>query len=63
MQDAEHAVALGATRLARMARTGEPPEAVCLPAAPLETVPPDPALVAAYAARLPAWRTAAANLA
>ncbi len=63
LPDAEHAVALGATRLARLAHTGEPPEAVCLPATPLELIHPDPALAAAYAAHRPAWQTAAANLA
>ncbi|MGI4793990.1 MAG: xylulokinase [Janthinobacterium lividum] len=63
LPDAEHAVALGATRLARMAHTGEPPEAVCLPATPLDIIHPDPALTAAYAAHRPAWQTAAANLA
>ncbi len=63
LPDAEHAVALGATRLARLAHTGEPPASICRPATALELVHPDPALTAAYAARLPAWRAAANNLA
>lgn len=63
LPDAEHSVALGATRLARLAHTNEPPESVCRPATPLEIIHPDPALTAAYAARLPTWRTAATNLA
>ena len=60
LPDAEHSVALGATRLARMARTGEPPESVCIAPDPVEIVSPDPALAAAYAERLPAYRAAAA---
>ena len=59
LPDAEHGVALGAARLARMAATGEPPATVCPPPAILETILPDPALAAAYAARLPAYRAAA----
>ena len=53
---AEHSVALGAARLARMALTGEPASMVCPPPAALETITPDPALAAAYAARLPDYR-------
>lgn len=63
LPDAEHAVALGATRLARLAHTGEAPEAVCLPATPLEIIHPDPALTAAYAAHRPTWQAAVTNLA
>ena len=59
LPDAEHGVALGATRLARMALTGESPDAVCIPPTPIEIITPDPALAAAYAARLPAYRNAA----
>ena len=60
LPDAEHSVALGATRLARLALTGEAPAAVCTAVPPVETIEPDPALVAAYAERLPAYRSAAA---
>ncbi|MDO9708163.1 xylulokinase [Paracraurococcus lichenis] len=48
--------AFGAARLARLAVTGEAAAAVCTPPARAETVEPDPALAAAYAARLPRWR-------
>lgn len=48
--------AFGAARLARMAATGEAPEAVCAPPACVETVEPDPALAEAYAARLLRYR-------
>ncbi len=48
--------AFGATRLARLAATGEAPEEVCAPAARVETVEPDPALAGAYASRLPRYR-------
>ena len=59
LPDAEHGVALGATRLARMALTGESPTAICIAPAPIEIITPDPALTAAYADRLPAYRKAA----
>ena len=49
--------AFGAARLARMAVTGEAPEAVCTPPAREETIVPDPSLAAAYAARLVQYRT------
>ncbi len=48
--------AFGAARLARMAVTGEPPEAVCLPPEREAVMLPDPALVAAYAERLARYR-------
>ncbi|MBD0275352.1 MAG: xylulokinase, partial [Acetobacteraceae bacterium] len=48
--------AFGAARLARLAVTGEAPEAVCAPPARVETVEPDPALAEAYASRLPRYR-------
>jgi xylulokinase len=47
----EQGGAFGAARLARMAVTGEPPEAVCTPPARMETILPDPHLAEAYAAR------------
>ncbi len=53
---AEHSVALGAARLARMAATGEPPDIVCTAPEPLEVVEPEPALARAYADRLTAYR-------
>lgn len=52
----EHGGAFGAARLARMAVTGEAPEAVCVPPAREETVFPDPALAEAYAERVAAYR-------
>ena len=52
----EHGGAFGAARLARMAATGEAPDAVCTPPAVEETVTPDPALVEAYAGRLARYR-------
>jgi xylulokinase len=48
--------AFGAARLARMAVTGEAPETGCAPPPREETVVPDPALAAAYAARLAQYR-------
>ncbi|CAA9282546.1 MAG: Xylulose kinase [uncultured Acetobacteraceae bacterium] len=48
--------AFGATRLARLAVTGEAAEDVCVPAVRAETVEPDPALAEAYASRLPRYR-------
>jgi len=52
----EHAGALGAARLARMAATGEAAETACPRPAAIATVAPDRALAAAYAARLAQWR-------
>jgi xylulokinase len=48
--------ALGAARLARMAVTGEAPEAVCSAPARAETIDPEPGLVAAYAERFATYR-------
>ena len=48
--------AFGAARLARLALTGEPAEAVCTKPAVLETVDPDPSLQAEYAARFATFR-------
>ncbi|HEX2943754.1 MAG TPA: FGGY-family carbohydrate kinase, partial [Rhodopila sp.] len=52
----EHGGAFGAARLARMAVTGEAPDAVCHPPAQAETISPDPALAEAYAERLGRYR-------
>lgn len=52
----EHGGAFGAARLARMAATGEPPATVCTPPPTAELIPPDPALAAAYRARLDTYR-------
>jgi xylulokinase len=52
----ETGAAFGAARLARMAVTGEPPEAVCSAPARAETIDPEPRLAAAYAERLEAYR-------
>jgi xylulokinase len=52
----EHGAAFGAARLARMAVTNEPPEAICTPPTRRETILPDPALAEAYASRLPQYR-------
>jgi xylulokinase len=57
LEAGEHGGAFGAVRLARMAVTGETPDAVCLPPVREETVVPDPGLVAAYAARGSRYRT------
>ena len=54
--ESEHGAAFGAARLARLAVTGEDPGAVCTPPSRLETIVPDPALAAAYAGRLAAYR-------
>ncbi|WP_158743126.1 xylulokinase [Acidisphaera sp. L21] len=59
----EQGGAFGAARLARMAVTGETPEAVCEPPAVAETIQPDPALSAAYAARMVQYRALHAGLA
>ena len=48
--------AFGAARLARLAVTGESPEAVCTPPRILEVVEPDPGLVDAYRSRVEAFR-------
>jgi xylulokinase len=48
--------AFGAARLARMAVTGEAPEAVCTPPIRTETIHPDPALTGAYAGRIGVYR-------
>jgi xylulokinase len=43
--------AFGAARLARLALTGEAPEAVCVKPKVMETIEPDPGLHAAYGER------------
>ncbi len=48
--------AFGAARLARMAVTGESPEAVCTPPDRAEEIAPDPALAGVYAERLGRYR-------
>jgi xylulokinase len=54
--ESEHGGAFGATRLARMAVTGEAPEDVCSRPDRIETIMPDPALAEAYAARQSVYR-------
>ena len=54
--EGETGAAFGAARLGRLAVTGEPIEAVCTPPRRVETFLPEPALVDAYAERLPHWR-------
>ncbi len=56
LADGEHGGAFGAARLARLAVTGEPPDAVCTPPAQAETIWPSPALANAYARRLAEYR-------
>jgi xylulokinase len=55
-QGSEKGPAFGAARLARLAVTGEPPEAVCLAPALLETVEPESCLVDLYAPRTEDFR-------
>ncbi len=62
LAEGEHGGAFGAARLARMAVTGEAPEQVCTPPAREEAVPPQPALVEAYAERIGEYRRLAAVL-
>jgi xylulokinase len=52
----EQGPAFGAARLARLAVTGEDPEAVCTPPRIIEVVEPDPALTDAYRPRVDAFR-------
>ncbi len=49
--------AFGAARLARIAATGEPPEAVCAAPSVLETIEPDPRLVELYRPRVETYRS------
>ncbi|MCG7392067.1 xylulokinase [Microvirga sp. ACRRW] len=55
-QGSDKGPAFGAARLARLAATGEPPEAVCSPPAVLETIEPEPGLVEAYGPRIEDFR-------
>ena len=48
--------AFGAARLARLAHTGEAPEAVCIKPAVVETIDPEPSLQAEYATRFVTFR-------
>jgi xylulokinase len=50
MRGGETGPAYGAARLARMAATGEPPEAVCLPPEIADVTEPDPKLAAMFSA-------------
>ena len=56
LAEGETGGAFGAARLARMAVSGEPPDAVCLPPERAETIEPDPALADAYARRIQQYR-------
>jgi xylulokinase len=56
LAEGESGGAFGVARLARIAVTGEAPDAVCLPPARAETIEPDPELAEAYAERLARWR-------
>jgi xylulokinase len=49
MRGAETGPALGAARLARIAATGEPPEAVCRPPEIADVTEPEPKLAATFA--------------
>ena len=51
MQSGEAGPALGAARLARMAATGEPAEAICIPPKVADVTEPDSALSAAFASQ------------
>lgn len=56
-EGADKGPAFGAARLARLASTGEQPEAVCTQPRHLQTVHPDPHFVDLYAPRLEAFRS------
>jgi len=56
LADGETGAAFGAARLARMAVTGEAPDAVCTPPARAETILPDPGLADACAKRIARYR-------
>ncbi|WP_262267911.1 xylulokinase [Microvirga yunnanensis] len=55
-QGSDKGPAFGAARLARLAVTGEEPEAVCTPPDVLATIEPDPRLVELYGPRIEAFR-------
>lgn len=56
LPEGERGGAFGAARLARLALTGEDPDAVCTPPVHAETILPDPALTEAYAGSLARYR-------
>jgi xylulokinase len=56
-QGSDKGPAFGAARLARLAATGEPPEAVCTAPSVLETIEPQPQLVDRYGPRIEAFRS------
>ena len=56
LAEGEHGGSFGAARLARLAATGEAPEAVCTPPHRLEAIAADPALTEAYAAQMVRYR-------
>lgn len=56
LAEGENGGAFGAARLARMAATGETPDMVCTPPVRAETLLPDEAMTAAYAARIAEYR-------
>jgi xylulokinase len=61
LEDGESGGAFGAARLARLAVTGEAPEAVCLPPRRVETIVPEPGTMSAYAEARGRWRALAGN--
>ncbi len=56
-QGSDKGPAFGAARLARLATTGEAPEAVCTAPNILETIEPQPQLVELYGSRIEAFRS------
>jgi xylulokinase len=56
-RDSDVGPALGAARLARLAATGEAPEAVCAPPAVLDETAPEPALVDRLRPRISRFRS------
>jgi xylulokinase len=56
-QGSDKGPAFGAARLARLAATGEAPEAVCTAPSILETIEPQPQLVELYGPRIEAFRS------
>jgi xylulokinase len=56
-QGGETGPALGAARLARLAKLREAPEAVCKPPPVMDRIEPDPALVSQFKARLERFRS------
>jgi len=56
-QGSDKGPAFGAARLARLAATGEAPEAVCTAPSIIETIEPEPHLVELYGPRIEAFRS------